>query len=278
MYIPARGSGGFGGTKPSAHTFAGPAAASFVGSVNSDIENGRIKKDAPPAQLYDLEADVNETQNVINEHPEVVEELSSLLATYAPNGTKSAGNQRGPRATGKPAKKTSATPSTRSASFDFESGKLEPWKVVEGEFGHVIGSRSEFFRNEQEYNKQGKFYLSTLEPSADAERGMDSQTGVIVSPLFVPEGGKMTFRVGGGSGQSTYAALCTADGQEVLFARGVNDQVMQEAEWDLAPFVEQKMFIKVVDQSTGGWGHITVDDFQFDAKVLTEYAESLNSD
>ena len=31
------------------------------------------------------------------------------------------------------------------------------------------------------------------------------------------------------------------------------------------------MFIKVVDRSTAGWGHITVDDFQFDAKVLREY-------
>ena len=81
----------------------------------------------------------------------------------------------------------------------------------------------------------------------------------------------MTFRIGGGRGQATYAALCTADGKEVAFARGVNDQVMQRAEWDLASYVGQKMFIKVVDRSKSGWGHITVDDFQFDAKVLTEY-------
>ncbi len=84
MYIPARGSGGFTGTKPGEHTFAGPAAAGFVGSVNSDIENGTIKADAPHAQLYDLAADVNETQNVINAHPDVVRKLSALLARYAP--------------------------------------------------------------------------------------------------------------------------------------------------------------------------------------------------
>ena len=83
----------------------------------------------------------------------------------------------------------------------------------------------------------------------------------------------MTFRIGGGQGESTYAALCTADGKEVQFARGINDQVMQNAEWDLTPYVDQKVFIKVVDQSTIDWGHITVDDFQFDAKVLTEYPE-----
>ena len=221
---------------------------------------------------------MSETRNVHNEYPEVVKELSALLASYAPPAANLCPRNGNPRASGNPAKRTLAMPSTRSASFDFESGKLEPWTVVQGEFGHPIGSRAEFFHNRRQYNKQGKYYLTTLEPSADAEKGMDSQTGVIVSPLFVPEGGTMSFRIGGGRGQSTYAALCTEDGKEVHFARGINDQVMQNAAWDLTPYVGQKMFIKVVDDSTTGWGHVTVDDFQFDAKVLTEYPESLNSD
>ena len=273
MYIPARGSGGFGGRKPGDHGFAGPPAASFVGSVNSDIKDGRIKPDAPQAQLYDLEADVNETKNVIREHPDVVKDLSLLLASYykppAPKRRSGQGNSRS-----NPAKKIAATLSNRSASFDFESGNLEPWQIVEGRFGQVIGSRSEFFHNKREYNKQGKFYLTTLEPSADAEKGMDSQTGVIVSPLFIPEAGRMTFRVGGGRGRSTYVALCTADGKEVLFARGINDQVMQKASWDLSPYTGKKMFIKVVDKSTGGWGHVTVDNFQLDARILAEFPRS----
>lgn len=273
MYIPARGSGGFGGNKPGGHTFAGPAAATFVGSVNSDLEDGKIKKDAPPAQLYDLAADVNQVRNVYKEYPDVVKELSSLLSGYKPKpAPKKAKPNTRPRK-GKPAKKTAAMPSRRSASFDFESGQLEPWKVVEGKFGHVIGSRPEFFRNNQEYNKQGTYYLTTLESSSDAERGMDGQAGVIVSPLFVSEGGPMTFRVGGGGGDSTYAALCTSDGKEVQFARGVDDQVMQEVTWDLSQYKGKTMFIKVVDQSTGGWGHVTVDDFQFDAKVTVESPE-----
>ena len=108
-----------------------------------------------------------------------------------------------------------------------------------------------------------------------AERGSDQQTGVIVSPLFIPKGGEMTFRVGGGGGPATYVALCTADGTEVQTARGVNNQLMQKASWDLAPYVGKKMFIKIVDESTDGWGHITADNFQFDAEVLAEYPEIL---
>ncbi|WP_372895048.1 arylsulfatase [Stieleria sp.] len=276
MYIPRQGSGGFGGRKPGDHTFAGPPAVSFVGSVNSDIEDGKIKKDAPPAQLYDLEADVNQTRNVYKERPEVVKELDALLSSYAPPKQASGPAKRNPRAPGNPAKKTPATPSPRTASFDFESGVLEPWKVVDGEFGHVIGSRDRFFHNQGEYNKQGDFYLTTLEPSAEATKGMDKQTGVIISPLFIPQGGTMTFRIGGGRGPSTYAALCTADGEEVAVARGINHQAMQQAVWDTTPYAGQKMFIKVVDHSTDGWGHVTVDDFQFDAKVLTEYSGSVS--
>lgn len=56
-------------------------------------------------------------------------------------------------------------------------------------------------------------------------------------------------------------------------ARGVNDQLMQKARWDLNPYTGRNMFIKIVDQSTTGWGHITVDDFQFDAEVLRQYPE-----
>lgn len=84
MYIPRKGSGGFGGKKPGTHTFSGPPAASFIGSVNNDIENGKIKDDAPSAQLFDLETDVNQTRNIIKEHPEVAKELQTLLETYAP--------------------------------------------------------------------------------------------------------------------------------------------------------------------------------------------------
>jgi len=98
---------------------------------------------------------------------------------------------------------------------------------------------------------------------------------VIVSPLFIPKGGEMTFRVGGGGGPATYVALCAADGAEVQTARGVNDQVMQKASWDLAPYAGARMFIKIVDKSTDGWGHITADNFQFNAEVLAEYSEVL---
>ena len=267
IYIPAQGSGGFSGTQPGSHGFAGPAAASFTGHPNRDIVDGKIRPDAPPTQLYDLEADVNQTRNLFKEYPEVVQEMQALLQDLRSSVDKEAKSNRMRNV----AQKIPATPSKRSVCFDFETGKLEPWKVIEGMFGHAIGNRDEFFAGNGESNKQGTYYLTTLEASEAAETRTDKQTGVIVSPLFIPKGGYLTFRVGGGGGSQTYVALCTSDGSEVQTARGAGGHLMQNASWDLTPYAGKKMFIKIVDQSTGGWGHITADNFQFDADILTEY-------
>ncbi len=82
MYIPARSDGGFTGSKPSDHAWGGAAVARLVGTPNSDIEDGQIKSDAPIAQLYDLELDVNQTTNLYSRFPEVVMEMQAALDRY----------------------------------------------------------------------------------------------------------------------------------------------------------------------------------------------------
>ena len=41
-----------------------------------------MKPGIPPAQLYDLEKDPNQTTNVYNEYPEVVQEMAAIISTY----------------------------------------------------------------------------------------------------------------------------------------------------------------------------------------------------
>ncbi len=79
VYIGAQGGGGFTGTRVGEHALGGPAAFPFTGAANSDVENGRIKPDAPPAQLYDLAADPSQSRNVLREHPDVAARLKALL-------------------------------------------------------------------------------------------------------------------------------------------------------------------------------------------------------
>ncbi|MEI6890798.1 MAG: arylsulfatase [Pontiella sp.] len=84
MYIGGQGGGGFRSRRIGAHSFGGPTAITFSGYENSDIENGKIKKNAPPAQLYDLEKDPAQTTNLYTEYPEVVQRMKALLKTYTP--------------------------------------------------------------------------------------------------------------------------------------------------------------------------------------------------
>lgn len=94
MYIPGKGSGGFTGHEPKEHAWGGAPAVALVGGENSDMKNGKIKKDAPPAQLYNLETDVKQTTNLYREYPEVVKEMKALLQTYRPVKSQSQGNQK----------------------------------------------------------------------------------------------------------------------------------------------------------------------------------------
>lgn len=79
IYIGAQGGGGFNGTKPGEHLLGGPAALKFADEPNSDVADGRLKPDAPQAQLYDLSSDPSQSRNVIREYPEVAAKLKALL-------------------------------------------------------------------------------------------------------------------------------------------------------------------------------------------------------
>jgi len=151
-------------------------------------------------------------------------------------------------------------------AFDFETGDLQGWTVVEGRFDDIISNR-QFFHNRPQvkYNKQGNCFLTTLEMSNG--RPNDRMTGVIESPVFVLRGGKASFLVGGGAHPDTYVALCTENGKEVLKAHGKNTEVMQHVEWDTSSLRGKKVFLRIVDRNTGSWGHVTFDNFRADGEI-----------
>jgi arylsulfatase A-like enzyme len=82
LYISAQNEGGFQGTKVGDHLLGGAAATILTGQENSDIANGKIKTDAPPAQLYNLKDDPYETVNVYGQYPELQKEMDDILQSY----------------------------------------------------------------------------------------------------------------------------------------------------------------------------------------------------
>jgi hypothetical protein len=144
-------------------------------------------------------------------------------------------------------------------TFDFESGELTGWCIVEGTFGQIVCARSEYHHHGGAYNKHGTYFLSTLETPDN--RPDDRYTGVVESPVFRLTAPQMSFLVGGGNHRTTYVALCTLDGAEKLRATGKRSQVMQRVSWNAQELVGRRVYLKIVDQHVGGWGHVTFDHF-----------------
>jgi len=143
--------------------------------------------------------------------------------------------------------------------FDFETGDLQGWRVAEGRFAQIVCDKA-MYRNRPKlpYNKQGRFFLTTLElPNG---KGNARLVGVVESPVFVLHAPKVSLLVGGGSHHNTYAALCTLDGKEVLKAHGRNTEVFRRVEWDAAALVGKRVFVRVVDGHASSWGYLAVDD------------------
>lgn len=79
MYIGAKGGGGFTNPKIGSHTFGGAGAFKFTHQVNSDIADGKIKPNAPKGQLYDLEKDPFQSNNVYDHFPDIVDKMDKRI-------------------------------------------------------------------------------------------------------------------------------------------------------------------------------------------------------
>jgi hypothetical protein len=82
VYIPGQDGGGFQGKAVGDHLLGGAAALLLTGQINSDVVDGRIRSDAPSAQLYELDKDPFQTTNVYSQFPEVVERLEAIRQDY----------------------------------------------------------------------------------------------------------------------------------------------------------------------------------------------------
>lgn len=86
----------------------------------------------------------------------------------------------------------------------------------------------------------------------------DASTGTLTSPAFEITRPFLNFLMGGGSQKETCMNLLV-DGKIVRTASGKDSEQLTWQSWDVHAFTHQKGVLQVVDQATGGWGHINVD-------------------
>ena len=241
VYIGAQGSGGFGN---------GLGEIAFTGQRNSDIDSkGKLRTDAPAEQLYHLEQDPQQQHNIIRQHSEVARKLAARLEEIkSPRAFKPLGDLR----------------------FDFESGDLQGWRVIAGEFVKPIDSARSLPRHpERPFERQGEFHLSTVATTSKAGAS-DNQTGVIESPRFRLQGDRIAFLIGGGFRDDVHLAVCDAEGHEIARSGGDNGPQMVRRVIELPQHIGQVLSLRLVDQAKNDWGHLVFDDFSADGELVEE--------
>jgi fructan beta-fructosidase len=139
---------------------------------------------------------------------------------------------------------------------DFEKDTYAPWTVTGEAFGtgpargtlpgqmHVDGFRGKGLVN--------SFFNG------------DDTTGMLASPEFRIERNYITFLIGGGKDAAKLALQLRVDGNVVRSATGPNEkpggsEMLALEFWDVSEFAGQAATLRIVDNATGGWGHINVD-------------------
>lgn len=99
----------------------------------------------------------------------------------------------------------------------------------------------------------GKGLVNTFDPSGDG------LTGTLTSPEFKISKNYIRFLIGGGSQPGKTCMNLLVNGQVVETATGNNVEELEWATWDVRQYRGRKAKIEIVDEATGGWGHINVD-------------------
>lgn len=251
---------------------------------------GRMIEAVAEPQLFDLDHDPGETTSVAAAHPDIVaalmkrierarEELGDIDRTGAGARLFDDGPRRleVPRRNFDdivnqpivPAKYDGFEP-LGELRYTFESGKLEPWTIVEGETEQPISDRVSLPNwKDNPFNHEGRYHLSTLNRGGQTS---DKPQVVFQSPEFVIQGDRASFLVSGGFvPESLFVGLFRKSTNEVLLkAGGSNGPQMNRIIWDVSEWKGETVFLRVVDQNSGGWGHLTFDDFSVDAAILDD--------
>ena len=105
---------------------------------------------------------------------------------------------------------------------------------------------------------------------ASSEQEGDGPTGTLTSPDFRIERDYIAFAIGGGDYERVTCLNLVVDGELVRSATGRNTDALAEASWDVRPWAGRTARVELVDNATGDWGHVNVDQI-----VQTDQPEHL---
>ena len=146
-------------------------------------------------------------------------------------------------------------------NLDFETGTLKDW-TAEGEAfkdqpiqGDTVAPR----RGDMKSNHQGKFWIGGY------EKHLDKPKGTLTSVPFVVTHPWASFLVAGGSDEKQVRAeVIDVAAKKVIFSTaGEESETLKRVAVDVSKLMGKEIQVRLVDDSSSGWGHINFDDFRF---------------
>ncbi|WP_369034420.1 GH32 C-terminal domain-containing protein [Streptomyces adonidis] len=138
---------------------------------------------------------------------------------------------------------------------DFEGGTYGDWTTTGDAFGQAPATGT-LPGQQQVSGFQGGGLVDTF-------LNGDGTTGTLTSPEFTLDKRYVNFLIGGGNhpadSANPTALELLVDGQVVRSATGKDAEALETAAWDVSDLAGKKARIRVVDNNTGGWGHINAD-------------------
>jgi sucrose-6-phosphate hydrolase SacC (GH32 family) len=139
---------------------------------------------------------------------------------------------------------------------NFEGENFGDWKVAGEAFGKGP-ARGPVGQQMPVDGFEGKGYCSSF-------HGGDAATGTLVSPPFKIDRKYLKFLIGGGGFAGKTCMNLFYQGKVVRTATGPNTQPgggerLYRQSWDVSNLMGREVILELVDQATGGWGHLSVD-------------------
>ncbi|HVR75705.1 MAG TPA: PVC-type heme-binding CxxCH protein, partial [Planctomycetota bacterium] len=154
----------------------------------------------------------------------------------------------------------------RPLNLDFEDGTLRDWTAVGSAFERqpIRGDTVSLRRGDMKSRHQGQYWIGTYEIAGDAPQGVLTSKPFKVTHPFA------TFLAAGGHLETTRVELVHADTQKAFFKiSGHETEDLQPVLVDLKEHLGKEIFIRVVDEHGGHWGHINFDNFRLHAEKPT---------
>ncbi|MDB5014986.1 MAG: endo-inulinase, partial [Daejeonella sp.] len=160
-------------------------------------------------------------------------------------------------------------------TYNFETGTLNGWTVVSGTaFSNARVANDVTFWGGP-FNQQGTWHMWGFKNATD-----DTPVGVMrTTANFTLSGnGQISLMIAGGTDlTNVYIALCNAAGTELVKATGTNNEAYTTINLNGAAYIGTSCYLKVVDNSAAGFGHINLDNIVIPVAIGQGGVMSTNS-